>query len=88
MVEQDSTPNNMGLKNRSKRKRKPSTKARVAQQGLPEDVAEFTSPIPSLTLEDAKEQTAPKMDKNFEAVFSRLVGAGSVRPAEKGSNQV
>lgn len=49
-------------------------------------MAEFTKPIPSLTLTEAKEQTAPKMDRSFEAVFSRIVGDMPAKRTEKNPN--
>ena len=72
--------------NYSKRKRRSHAKTSVIhpnQEGLPKGAVESTMPIPSLTMIEAKEQTVPKMDGSFDAVFSKLVGDAPMRRAEK-----
>lgn len=61
----------------TEKKRKNVSKGPIVRpiaQALPENLTKFTTPIPSLTIAEAKEQTAAKMDQSFDDVFSRLVG--------------
>lgn len=70
----------------SPRKRRSRAKTLVtgpSSQALPKNLADSMMLIPSLNLPEAKMQTSPKTDQNFEAVFSRLLGDKPVKRAGK-----
>jgi len=88
LVAQDSIPQEITSTplNSSKRKRRPSNKAATpspSPKNVPENVAKSTISVPPFTVTEAKKQTTPKIDGNFEVVFSRLIGATPVRRTEK-----
>ena len=82
----DAVTNNMKKStcvNRKKRGFSEASIARPVTQELPEKFGEFTMPIPSLTAAEAQGQTAAKMDKGFERVFSKIVGDAPGKRIEK-----
>jgi hypothetical protein len=76
--------------NSPKKKRKNVSKSPIVRpvaQDLPENFTKFTTPIPSLTITEAKDQTAAKMDQSFDDVFLRLVGDVPSRRTAKNPQQ-
>ena len=70
---------------RKRRARDKAPAARPGPGGMPEGVAKFMHSIPSLTIDEAKEQTSAKVDRNFEAVLSKIYGDSPVKRAPKSS---
>jgi len=93
LVAQNSIPQEIASTplNSSKRKRRPSAKTPTpspSPKRVPKDMAKSTISVPPFTVTEAKKQTTPKTDGNFEAVFSRLIGDAPVRRTEKNPHSV